>query len=137
MSEKDVAAQQAAELENKVGWGRGAGQHWAGWGACQWEGACSGADSDGLHALALPPPMLLPPQVAVLEQEVQEARSKGTPHGEGAKRVSRLALEKIKALQEEEQQLRADYEGRLAAAAKERDEAQVSRLAAARPRLCG
>lgn len=37
--------------------------------------------------------------VAALRQEVQEARSVGTPHGEGAKTVSRLALERIKKMQ--------------------------------------
>lgn len=38
-------------------------------------------------------------QVEALRQEVVEARGAGTPHGEAAKTVSRLALEKIKKLQ--------------------------------------
>ena len=42
--------------------------------------------------------MLLPshaasaPQVDALKQEIAEARGCGTPHGEAAKKVSRLAL---------------------------------------------
>ena len=34
-----------------------------------------------------------------LQQEVREARGAGTPHGEAAKKVSRLALERIKEMQ--------------------------------------
>ena len=34
-----------------------------------------------------------------LKQEVAEARGAGTPHGEAAKKVSRLALERVRELQ--------------------------------------
>lgn len=49
--------------------------------------------------------MLLPshaasaPQVDGLKQEIAEARGCGTPHGEAAKKVSRLALERVRDLQ--------------------------------------
>lgn len=47
-------------------------------------------------------PALLSPhplQVDALKQEVAEVRGCGTPHGEAAKKVSRLALERVRELQ--------------------------------------
>lgn len=50
-------------------------------------------------ATLLPSSHLHPLQVDALKQEVAEVRGCGTPHGEAAKKVSRLALERVRELQ--------------------------------------
>lgn len=113
VGEKDAAVRQVVDLQNQVGcaaacWGDGVP-------AVSWVGAAASRSSramqlqshmperDSIHNKAHTNSTGLPfpgsPQVDALKQEVAEARGAGTPHGEAAKKVSRLALERVRELQ--------------------------------------